>query len=326
MCIRDRARAARRRAPGGGGALLVAVGPEYAESNSIAESALGEVLPAVASGRLLEGPFVPARTELGRRHPVTADLPAAPAWGPWLRQVAATPLHGQTLLTGLDGRPVLILDQIGRGRVAQVLSDTIWLWARGYQGGGPHDELLRRLAHWLMQEPELEADSLTAEISGDQLRVGRRSLAATVEDARVTAPDGQVSVLPLRDQQDGRWLGSLPAPQPGLWRVQAGGHDAVAIQGTVSSVEMAEVTATAAPLRPVTERTGGSIRFLATDGLPEARKVAAGATAAGQRWLGLVERGDHVVEGLRQIPLLPAVLILLLALGGALLAWRRESR
>ena len=40
--------------------------------------------------------------------------------------------------------------------VAQLMSDQIWLWARGFEGGGPQAELLRRLAHWLMQEPEAE--------------------------------------------------------------------------------------------------------------------------------------------------------------------------
>ena len=59
-----------------------------------------------------------------------------------------------------------MLDQVGKGRVAELLSDQIWLWARGFEGGGPQAELLRRLAHWLMKEPELEEEKLSASIDG----------------------------------------------------------------------------------------------------------------------------------------------------------------
>ena len=63
-------------------------------------------------------------------------------------------------MTGADKLPLLVLSHVGKGRVAQLASDEIWLWSRGYEGGGPQGELLRRLAHWLMKEPELEENAL----------------------------------------------------------------------------------------------------------------------------------------------------------------------
>ena len=38
-------------------------------------------------------------------------------------------------MTGV-GRPLLAVDRVGEGRVAQLMSDHIWLWARGFDGGG----------------------------------------------------------------------------------------------------------------------------------------------------------------------------------------------
>ncbi|OJX79656.1 hypothetical protein [Magnetospirillum sp. 64-120] len=308
-----------------GGALLVAVGPEYADRDGFADTALAELLPVAADGRMVEKSFVPKITATGRRHPVTSGLPAPAAWGPWLRQVGGHAKGGQVVLEGADGLPLLVLDQVAQGRVAQLLSDTVWLWSRGYGGGGPHDEMLRRLAHWLMREPELEAESLKADIHGDRLQVVRRSLADTIGQASVTAPDGTRAMVPLADQGDGSWRGEMKADQPGLWHVEADGQVALAAQGGIDSPELGEVTATADILRPTVEAGGGSIRFLAQGGVPDIR-MGTPAAGSNDRWLSLIRRDDYVVRGVAQSPLLPAVLALVAVAAGLLLAWRQESR
>jgi len=310
----------------GGGALLAAAGPEYAEADSIVESALGDILPTSPEGGLIQSPFVPTLTEAGRRHPVTAGLSEPALWGPWLRQIPVRQNRGIALLQGADGKPLLVLDQVGQGRVAQVLSDTIWLWARGYQGGGPHDELLRRLAHWLMREPELEAESLSAIIQGGQLQVTRRTLATDGGHAEITAPDGSVTAVTLKDRGDGAWIATLAAPQPGLWTARADTHVALAAQGSLTNPELAEITATPHILAPVVEANGGSIRYGQSDGLPDLRQVGGGGALAGPRWLGLVRRGDYAIHGIHQTPLLPPALLLVLAAAALLLGWKRESR
>ena len=140
---------------------------------------------------------------LGRRHPVTEDLPGAgtagrdPSWGRWFRQVEARARHGTVVMTGDRGEPLLVLDRVGKGRVAQLLSDQMWLWARGFEGGGPQAELLRRLAYWLMKEPDLEENDLRATIDGDRLVVTRQSLEPDDRPVTVTAPDGTTSSLTL---------------------------------------------------------------------------------------------------------------------------------
>lgn len=310
----------------GGGALLAAAGSEFAEAGGLYDSPLGAVLPAEPTGTLIDQAFVPRVTDLGRRHPVTAALPGDGHWGEWLRQVEVIQHRGRVILAGAGNRPLLILDKVGQGRVAQVLSDTIWLWARGHDGGGPHDELLRRLAHWLMKEPELEENSLAAEIKGDQLEVVRRSLAPPPESVIVTAPDGSIRAVPLQDHADGRATARLTIDRPGLWRVEDGEYTAIAAAGTLSPLEDAELTATADVLAPAAETTGGTVRFLTEGGVPDFRRVAEGRGAAGRDWAGLVTRGDHTVTGVRDVPLLPALALLALVAGGLLAAWRREGR
>ncbi|MEW5728641.1 MAG: hypothetical protein AB1918_12520 [Pseudomonadota bacterium] len=315
-----------------GGALLASVGPEFAEPGGLADSPLAEVLPAVPDGPAVAMPFLPAVTETGRRHPVTATLPGAegerPSWGPWLRQASTRARGGTTVLSGADGRPLVVLDRVGEGRVAQVLSDTFWLWARGYQGGGPHDELLRRVAHWLMKEPDLEEEALTAAISGDGLEVVRRSLEDQPPIITVTRPDGTTVEAPLADRGDGTAVATVAVDQPGLWRAGDGRRTAIAAAGSLAPLELAEVTSTPDPLAPVARATNGSVRFLGERGeTPSIRRVAASAaTTAGDDWIGLPARGDHVVTGVREVPLAAELVLLLLGLGGLGWAWWREGR
>ena len=313
-----------------GGALLVAVGPEFAEAGGIADSALSDILPAAPTGGVTTGAFRPALSETGRRHPITAGLPGtrpgdAP-WGSWMRQIDVIQKRGDVLMTGTGGRPLLLVDRIEDGRVAMVLSDTIWLWARGWEGGGPHGELLRRLAHWLMQEPDLDENALTAEINAGTLTVTRRAMTGSAPALTVTAPDGTAITAAAEDQGDGRWIARLPAGQPGLWRVvDSTGLTAIAAAGSPSPIELGELTASPERLAPVATATGGAVAWLAEGGVPDPRRVSAGAATAGRGWIGLVERGDHLVDGLREFDLIPAAILLLLGLGGLALAWRREA-
>ena len=93
--------------------------------------------------------------------------------------------RGRTVMSGAEDRPLLVLDRKGKGRVALLTSDHAWLWARGYEGGGPHTDLLRRLSHWLMKEPDLEEERLIASAKGLKLTLERRSMEDKV--APVTA-------------------------------------------------------------------------------------------------------------------------------------------
>ncbi|MBO6930716.1 MAG: hypothetical protein JJ856_14170, partial [Roseibium sp.] len=138
-----------------GGAVLLAGGPDYAEGGSLYRTPLAPILPARPTGTILEQPFHATLANLGERHPVTRGLPGAeqdpPAWSRWFRAVDTEIDAGHTLMSGPSETPILVLNREGEGRVAMLLSDHVWLWARGFEGGGPHVPLLRRLAHWLMQ-------------------------------------------------------------------------------------------------------------------------------------------------------------------------------
>src|SRR6478609_510510 len=184
-----------------GGALLVAAGDDYAGPMSLSRTPLSVVLPATPTGRLLEQPFKARLSLDGAKHPVTRGLPGSessepgkePTWGRWFRQVDVSAGRGRTIMSGAEDRPLLVLDRKGTGRVALMLSDHAWLWARGYDGGGPHTDLLRRLAHWLMKEPDLEEERLIASAKGFKLTVERRSMEESVPSVQVSAPGGESS-------------------------------------------------------------------------------------------------------------------------------------
>ena len=311
-----------------GGALLMSAGPEFTTTASLAASPLGAILPArpvMGPLGVIEGAFRPGVTKLGQRHPVTAGLAGRATWGQWYRHLAAAAPKGEQLLEA-DGTPLLLLDRVEEGRTALLLSDQIWLWSRGHQGGGPQAELLRRIAHWLMKEPELEENALTARIEDGRMTVARRS----TEDApppavSITDPDGKQSTLPLNPLGPGQAEASMPALTPGVWQANDGQRSAFAAAGTTNPAEIADLRATATRLSPLVRASGGSVHWLDPNGAPGLRRSEPGREGAGSNWIGLLRRHDHVVTGIAATPLLPAGLALPLILGLALLAWRREG-
>jgi len=315
-----------------GGALLLTVGPEFAGPRSLDQTPLGAVLPAHAPAGdegVLEGAFVPKITELGGRHPVTEGLsgadPGAPAWGPWYRAIAAEDVQGQVLMTGPDEHPLLVLNHVEKGRAALLMSDQIWLWSRGHKGGGPQAELLRRVAHWLMKEPELDEERLSARIDAGKLSIERRSMAGDAStDVSVTPPSGASKTVLLKSSGPGRATASLDAPAPGVWQVSDGTHLAFTAVGLDNPLEYADLRATADRLRKLTTSSGGGVAWLA-DGTPALRFVNERDVASGPGWIGLARRGAHLVTGVATVPLLPPWLALPILLGLVVGAWRREA-
>ena len=315
-----------------GGAVLEAAGPSFATEFSLYRTPLGAVLPARPTGAVLREPFRPALTDTGRRHPVTATLRGSgdgeggPVWGRWLRLIEAEAETGAVLMSGPAERPLLLLDRVGEGRVAQLLSDHGWLWARGYDGGGPQAELLRRLVHWLMKEPDLEENDLRAFAKDEVIEIVRRSLTPDDSPVTVTSPSGARVELTLEEGAAGEARASIAAEESGLYRIDDGSRAVVAAVGDLNPREFADVRASATPLAGIVERSGASLTWLEDGGVPELRRLPAGRDMAGPGWIGLRDNGAFVVAGVRELPLMPALAVLALFLGGLMAAWRREGR
>jgi len=308
-----------------GGAVLVAAGPDFASADSLFRSPLGMVLPATPSARVIDQPYLPEVTDVGERHPVTAGLPTNGDWGRWLRQIDVTDPQGNVVMTGVDERPLLTLNRVEEGRVALLASDHAWLWSRGYEGGGPQLELLRRLAHWMMKEPELEEEALTATAEGQTMRITRRTLAETVPPVTITNPDGTTAQVTLEPAEPGVFEGNYAGPEIGLYRLADGEQDSVIGLGPAAPREFVETIADDSVLQPITAALrGGSIRL--EDGLPRLRDVRPGRPAAGRGWLGLTPRGAYETRDVRQTAILPPWLVLLLSALFITAAWLREGR
>jgi hypothetical protein len=337
-----------------GGALLIAAGDDYAGNSSLQRTPLSTVLTAIPSGRVIEAPFKASVAGDGLRHPVTRGLPGAgepgqsPTWGRWFRQVEAEPRRGRrgsdaprTVLSGAEDKPLLLLDRVGRGRVALLLSDHAWLWARGYEGGGPHTDLLRRMSHWLMKEPDLEEERLIASARGLKLTVERRSMEEKVAPVRLQAPGGETSEVALDRGENGVWRTTVDVKTPGLYKLQTpspnGPLTAVAHAGIEDAREMSEVTATETKLRPLVEATGGGIFWTRGGGflssaaptgvdVPRVSLLANARVLAGSGWMGLRDREAHVTRGVKLTPMFTGLIALAALLAFVTLAWWREGR
>jgi hypothetical protein len=316
-----------------GGAVLVAAGPDYASSTSIWRTPLDTILPAEPSGSVTNRAFRPELTDLGQRHPVTRGLDGAenkpPHWSEWFRVVDTRNTTGTTIMQGPDAKPLLVLSHEGEGRVALLLSDHIWLWARGFEGGGPHLDLLRRLSHWLMKEPDLEEEALRLSVNGRDLLVRRQTMADEVADVTLTSPSGTTRTIKLDAKKPGVWESNISANELGLWRATDGKLNALINVGPANPREYAEVTSTTQVLAPLAKATGGDARRLDDGGaltLPRIVPVRSGDTYKGDDWLGLKMSNASVVRGVGVLPVFAGLLGLLLLLGSIAGAWLREGR
>ncbi|MCB1378921.1 MAG: hypothetical protein KDK89_11215 [Alphaproteobacteria bacterium] len=311
-----------------GGAVLISSGPDFASEDGLYMTPLADVIAAAPTGEIIEGPFRPKLTPAGRKHPVTRDLPGGgetPSWGRWFRLVGTSEASGDTVMSGTDDRALLVLSHAGEGRVAQMLSDQGWLWARGYDGGGPQTELLRRIAHWLMKEPDLEEESLHATQQGSQLVIERRTMADSAEPVTVTLPTGATVQVPLVETAPGQWQGRLDVSEAGLHRLTDGKLDAVAAAGSADARETTDLIATDKLLAPVAAATGGSVNWL-ENGLPQLVKVGPGRQASGTGWVGLRANGAYRVAAVTTVPLFATLLALAALLFGLCAMWYREGR
>jgi hypothetical protein len=316
-----------------GGAVLIAAGPDYASPTSIWRTPLDAILPAEPSGDVTEQPFRPSLTEAGKRHPVTRGLEGSesnpPQWSQWFRLVDTKRNNGTSVMQGPDGKPLLVLAHEGEGRVALLLSDHIWLWARGYEGGGPHLDLLRRLSHWLMKQPELEEEALRLIVKGRDITVQRQTMADSVNEVTLTSPTGAARTLTLQPVEPGLWRAEVTASELGLWRATDGKLTALANVGPANPREFAQVTSTTEVLRALTAATGGDARRLA-DGnsieVPRVVPVRTSTTFKGEDWIGLKMRDVSVVRGIGVLPVFAGLIGLLLLVGSLAATWAREGR
>lgn len=313
-----------------GGALLEAVGPTFATPLSLYRTPLGRILPVEPTGEIYEAGYRPKVTELGERHPVTATLGGRkandpPEWGQWFRHISGDSLRGSIVMSGLDDRPLLVLDRVGEGRVAQFMSDHMWLWSRGFDGGGPQAELLRRISHWLMKEPELEEEDLRASVVDGRLQITRRSLIVDNPEIDVILPSGTQQKITLEPGDDGIARASIDAEEAGLYRITDGVLSAVTAAGPLNPREFENALSSAVPMQALLKDSGGTALRLAKNSEPGLRKVSPSRDQFGRNWIGIRDARGYVVTGVNQVPLLPAILLLFLLVGGAIAAWFREG-
>lgn len=313
-----------------GGALLIAAGPPYPGSYLLYNTPLGGVLPGRATGEVVDGKFTPQLTNLGKRHSVTATLPTE-GWGPWMRYMKLEQGNAEALMQTPDGHPLLLLNRVGQGRVASVMSDQLWLWARGFEGGGPYAELIRRTAHWLMKEPELEEELLEIEAgSSPELKATLHTLSDTPAKLTIESPDGTKTESDWSLISPGHFQAVLPAKELGLYRAVSGKLSAVTLRGPTHPREYLDLKATADKIQPLVTETLGGVFKLGADGTPNVPRMQRvgdrGNAAEPPNWFGLRQRNAYAVRQTESTTLLPGVVGMLLACVFMLLAWRREGR
>ncbi|MDF1679197.1 hypothetical protein [Ponticaulis sp.] len=307
-----------------GGALIISAGEPFAGPASLHRTPLASVLPLSPTGVVETQRFVPQISGLGERHSITSTL-EQDALGPWYRYIGAREVTGDVLMTTEDGQPLLAVDRVGEGRVAELMSDQLWLWARGHEGGGPFAELVRRIVHWTMREPELEEERLTMRSEGEDIIANLTSLSSTPDSLNIIFPDGSESTYGWAENEYGVQEVRLPSEQLGLYRAAVGDLETIFLNGPAQPREFADLLSTTERILPLAEATNGVVTRLTDAGdTPELRMTSRGGGDG--NWIGVRDRQAYAVRDASSQPILPTWLVAGMLFGLLLLAWRREGR
>lgn len=312
-----------------GGALLLASGPAFSTQDSLYLTPLVSILPSRPTGETSEEAFRPELNDKGRLHPITRSFAGRDdsQWGPWYRLIGNDPLSGNVLMEGPDGTPLFIIDRVADGRVAMLMSDQAWLWAKGHKGGGPYREMFRRTAHWLLGEPDLDAETLSARGENGQLIVERRTLDEAPSEAEVIYPNGETRTVTMTENEPGYYSGTLPLDGLGAYRLRHGDISTIAAVGMLNPIEFTELLPTQERLQPLSDATGGLTRFIGLEAndVPEIHRVTS-STLSGSDWIGFRDNEAYTVTRSRRRPLAPPILFFLAFFAALAWGWIREAQ
>ncbi len=317
-----------------GGAVLVVAGDEFDGPNSLKNTPLGAILPVQPGAQADKGDFTPQLTDLGRRHPVTRDLDPSgdkqPHWGPWSLLTETGQPTGEVVMEGPNKKPLLVLANVGKGRVAVLASSSLNLWKNGYQGsgeyaGGPYGEIIRNISGWLMKDPALEEEALRMAQQDGKLVIERQTVEEKTTPITIHTPSGQTMTIDPVQVGPGLWRATEPLNELGLYKAEQGGKHPVSTFiniGPVNPKEFVNTISSTEIVRNFTRGTGGSVSRMGetpqTLKLPrieqlDAKQAANGA--AGPDWIGIHMRDASNLKDTNRTPIIPPWLALVMAVG-----------
>jgi hypothetical protein len=234
-------------------------------------------------------------------------------------------------MDGPGGNPLLILNHEGKGRVAMIMSDSAWLWARGIDGGGPYADLLQRTTHWLMKEADLEEEALRLTAQNGEVTIEQQTMADASTPVTVHTPSGKTETVTLKIVSPGLWRASIPADELGLYSAEQGDKKAFTNVGTTTPKEFANTLSTAEILKTLVTSTHGEIVRM-TDPVapykvnpPVLKAVHNGDALSGNDWMGIRMTEAYALKSSAKLSLLSGWLGYTLLLGALGAAWYRDG-
>ncbi len=312
-----------------GGAVLDASGPSYASKNSLSNSPLKEILPTKPTGEVINKEFFPTLSTLGVRHPVTSKLYLQKdnkRWGKWYSYIDTIKISGDTLLETDEGKPLLILNKLEKGRVAQLLSDSSWVWSRSIDNKGPQSKLLRRTIHWLLKEPELQENNIITKVKNGKIEIFKNTLIKGDVSAKVVKPDGKIQNIVIKDNMNGQLSAVINANISGKYKIIIGEKIKTLFVGNTNYEETNDVRSSDKLVSRIALESNGGVFWL-NQGIPDIIRITnKSIIKAGVNWIGITSKNNFVNKKVSNYNVIPWYLLFFVLIFLIFFAWYRESK
>jgi len=297
-----------------GGSFLMAMASDRVEIEIFA-SKLAEILPIspnIYEQKIVMGEYMPKLTEKGKSNAITSDLNLeAIGLKKWQSQISVKQTSGGVLMSGINDNPLLITDKVGKGRVAVLTSDNIWLWSKYPSSKGVYSDLQRKLAHWLMKEPELEEGYIKITRKDKALKISQRIQETEIKTINVDKPNGEKIILDLK-KNNGWAEAEMEADKTGIYKFYNEKGSTVAVVGNSDSKEFTDMIATDLKLNNAVKQFRGKTIWYSGESLSA-------------HDFNLQPKNSYQVNGMERVNIFSPWIYILFVMAGFLYVWRRES-
>ena len=315
-----------------GGALLDIVGKKHLTKDSLINSSIKQILPTTPLESIRNKKFKPKLTKVGNRHPITNKLKnkyKEKPWGEWTNYTRSLLTSGKVLLHH-ENDPLLAVDNVGKGRVVQILSSDSWIWQKSIDNRGPLIELIRNIIQWLLKNPKLEENFINLNKENNLIKIKLNSVLSGDINAKIVTPSKESIKLKLKDNGNGIFEGEFKSLERGKFQMIWKDKKKFFIINDVNNKELEEITSTDYKIKNYAEKNNTfpkNFNILWQDqSTPKVLRIYNNKILGGKNWIGVIEKNVPKISKNSEQKLFNWYTIFMLLVFLIFLSWYKEGR
>ena len=264
--------------------------------DSLINSPIKQILPTTPLENVSNKRFRPELTGVGKRHPITNKIKnnyTEKPWGEWTNYTRSQLTSGKVLLHYAND-PLLAVDNVGKGRVVQILSSDSWIWQKSLNDKGPLIELIRNIIQWLLKNPKLEENFINLNKENELIKISLNSISSGDINAKIVTPSKKAISLRLKDNGNGIFEGKFSSLERGKFQIIWKDKTKYFIINDINNKEIEEIISTDNKIKSYSEKNNTYTKnfniVCKEQSSPKIVRIYNNKILSGKNWIGVLEK------------------------------------